>query len=265
MSGDVWVKICGVRDSRTAIACAHAGADAIGLNLVRQSPRFIPPATARAIVASLRGVADVSAGPLPSGRLEGGPPAADTIDEDAAANARRRAVTPVLLVVNEPLESLRDLLSEIPLRCVQLHGDESLEYVAEVRAMVEELRGRPAAVIKAVRLHGPADWEVVAEFATAQGPGRPDVLLLDAGVPGRYGGTGKRLDWADVARKYEAASWPPLILAGGLTPQNVAEAIRIVRPFGVDTASGVESAAGRKDADLIRRFVEAAKRPAAPR
>lgn len=260
MSGNVWVKICGVRDSATAVAAVRAGADAVGLNLVRRSPRFIPAPTARAIVERLSRVAELSVGALLRGRGEGCRRTTPERLAEEDREKRRPCVTPVLVVVNEPLEALRHLLSEIPVCCVQLHGDESVEYVAEVRALIEQLRGQPGAVIKAIRVHGPADWQVVAEFATAAGSARPDALLLDAGVPGRYGGTGKRLNWTEVAARYAAARWPPLVLAGGLRPENVAEAIRGVRPFGVDTASGVESARGEKDPELIWRFVAEARR-----
>ncbi|RMG38809.1 MAG: phosphoribosylanthranilate isomerase [Planctomycetota bacterium] len=262
----MWVKICGIRDVRTAMVAVSAGADAVGLNLVRQSPRFVSPEVARAIAERLEDLQDLRA-------TVGG----DRIEDMSGADVRRSAdrheavrvaargrTTPVLLVVNEPLKSLRALLSEIPVCWVQLHGDESPRYVAEVRALVEEVRGRPATVIKAVRPEGAAGWRTAAEFAEASGSERPDALLLDAAVPGRYGGTGRRLDWDRVAANYRRDRWPPLILAGGLTPENVRDAISIVRPFGVDTASGVEWTPGRKDPDRLRWFVETAKRVSGP-
>ena len=91
----------------------------------------------------------------------------------------------------------------------------------------------------------------------------PEIVLIDAMVKGVYGGSGQVADW-DVARRYPAELSaanvlpPPLVLAGGLTPDNVAEAIRSVRPAAVDTASGVESAPGRKDATAVEAFVRAA-------
>jgi phosphoribosylanthranilate isomerase len=85
----------------------------------------------------------------------------------------------------------------------------------------------------------------------------PQAVLIDAFQPGAYGGTGARADWPAVRRQH----WPvPLILAGGLTPENVAEAIATARPDAVDVASGVESAPGKKDPAKVRAFVTAAKR-----
>lgn len=85
------------------------------------------------------------------------------------------------------------------------------------------------------------------------------MILLDAFYPGRYGGTGKVVDWAAVAGSLDQLGSAPLILAGGLDPQNVAQAIRTVRPHGVDAASGVESSPGVKDAARVCRFVTAAR------
>ncbi|HLQ45520.1 MAG TPA: phosphoribosylanthranilate isomerase, partial [Planctomycetaceae bacterium] len=84
--------------------------------------------------------------------------------------------------------------------------------------------------------------------------------LLDARVAGTFGGTGQVAPWELIAKEYDKVNWPPLILAGGLTPDNVAEAIQIVQPFGVDTASGVESSPGVKDSKLLARFVAEARR-----
>lgn len=88
----------------------------------------------------------------------------------------------------------------------------------------------------------------------------PAALLLGGHAPGQHGGTGQTAPWHLLE-----SFWPgiPIILAGGLTPDNVAEAVRLVRPYGVDTASGVESAPGRKDADKMRRFLANAREAAA--
>jgi phosphoribosylanthranilate isomerase len=84
----------------------------------------------------------------------------------------------------------------------------------------------------------------------------PSAILVDAHAPGRHGGTGQQVPWQLLANFCPAV---PLILAGGLTPENVAEAIRIVRPFAVDVASGVEAESGRKDTDKMKRFIENAR------
>src|SRR5262249_34324083 len=88
----------------------------------------------------------------------------------------------------------------------------------------------------------------------------PPAVLVDAAVPGQHGGTGQTLPWSLLA---DFRPGVPLILAGGLTPDNVAEAIRIVRPYGVDVASGVEAAPGRKDAEKMRRFIANAREASA--
>ncbi|MFG0334846.1 MAG: phosphoribosylanthranilate isomerase, partial [Maioricimonas sp. JB049] len=83
--------------------------------------------------------------------------------------------------------------------------------------------------------------------------------LVDAAVQGAWGGTGERAPWNLLRDEWSRDEWPPLVLAGGLRPQNVAEAVRTVRPWGVDVASGVESAPAIKDLEDVRRFVENAR------
>jgi phosphoribosylanthranilate isomerase len=87
----------------------------------------------------------------------------------------------------------------------------------------------------------------------------PDAILVDALTPGRYGGTGETVSWVGLADHKRWLGDTPLILAGGLTPDNVAEAIRIVKPHAVDVASGVESAPGKKDPAKVRDFIAAAR------
>ena len=116
----------------------------------------------------------------------------------------------------------------------------------------------PAAFVPAFRVRDAADLDHVRRFvAAAAAAGRPAAaVLLDSFVPGEVGGTGHRAPWHLLAG---FAPGVPVILAGGLTPDNVAEAVRVVRPAGVDVASGVESAPGRKDPGKVRAFVRAAR------
>ncbi len=123
---------------------------------------------------------------------------------------------------------------------VQLHGSESPEFVRDLG---------PRPIIKAFRVRSEEDLAGMSDFAAA-------VYLLDARVPGMKGGTGRTIDW-ELARR--AAESRPVLLAGGLTPRNVAEAVRTARPWGVDTASGVEVEPGVKDPEKIRCFVRNAK------
>jgi len=98
------------------------------------------------------------------------------------------------------------------------------------------------------------------DLAACEAAGRlPDAVLVDALTPGRYGGTGETVSWAGLADYRKWLGEMPLILAGGLTPENVAEAIRTVQPYGVDVASGVESSPGVKDHGKVQAFVDAAK------
>jgi phosphoribosylanthranilate isomerase len=147
--------------------------------------------------------------------------------------------TMVGVFVNFGLDQVRDILQETGTSWAQLHGGEAPSMVA-------------ALLPNAYKAIGVKDGSAI-ELARGY-PG--EHLLLDASVPGMPGGTGRTFDW-DIAAT--VAKERKLTLAGGLTPDNVAEAVRAVRPFRVDVASGVESAPGRKDPDLVRRFIKAVK------
>ncbi len=219
----MFVKICGIRDVAGALAAVQAGADAIGLNFYAKSPRVVDPAVAADIVA----------------RLHAG---------------TRSAIEPVGVFVNHSPEEIRTICRQCDLRTVQLHGDESPEEVAELAGEYE--------IIRAFRvgddgLDSPARY--FEDCARLQVTLR--ACLIDAKVAGAYGGTGRVAPWELLRRDYKTAEWPPLILAGGLRPDNVAEAIRVVAPFGVDVAGGVETSIACKDATLVRQFVQNAKDP----
>lgn len=148
-------------------------------------------------------------------------------------------VETVGVFVDFDLAQIGKILQETEISWAQLHGDEPPELVG-------------ALLPRAYKAIGVKDGSVV-ELARRY-PG--EHLLLDASVPGMPGGTGRTFDWSIAA---EVAKERKLTLAGGLTPENVAEAVRTVRPFRVDVASGVESTPGRKDPAKIAAFVEAAK------
>jgi len=140
--------------------------------------------------------------------------------------------------VNLPVDDIKLILETCSLDFAQLHGDETLE-------MLNALDGKGFKAFRGVPQH-------VNGFACEQAP----ALLVDAVVKCAYGGTGVTADWsaaAELAKRYL------LLLAGGLTPENVAEAVRQVRPWGVDVASGVESAPGVKDAGKMKAFVQAVR------
>lgn len=168
------------------------------------------------------------------------------------ADAVRDQTLVVGVFVNESPTGMMGVVTEVGLGAIQVHGDEP-------PALLERLPDRP---LLRVRRLTEAGLDAVAEDLEAcRAAGRaPDAVLVDsAAAPGVYGGTGHPVAW-DALRDYDATLGAmPLILAGGLTPDNVAEAIRVVRPAGVDVASGVESAPGKKDPAKLAAFVAAAQ------
>jgi phosphoribosylanthranilate isomerase len=156
--------------------------------------------------------------------------------------AVRRRVQVVGVFVNPSLDELARAAEDESLAMLQLHGDEGPEFCREAA------RRTGCKVIKAMGVRSTAD--VIAAEAY-----RVDFHLFDGHREGSPGGTGESFDWELLAGRRSAI---PMILAGGLTPDNVAEAISIVRPYAVDVASGVESAPGVKDHALMAAFVEAA-------
>ena len=168
--------------------------------------------------------------------------------EPARAAAITRGLPPFVsrvgLFVNAPIEHIRATLAEARLDTVQLHGDESPEVGLSLLGQVR--------VIQAFRVQGPETLLRLPDYRSSS-----DAWLLDAYVPGAAGGTGARFDWNLAVQARELGH--PLILAGGLKPENIAEAVRQVRPFAVDVSSGVESSPGRKDAEKIQQLIGSAR------
>ena len=149
-------------------------------------------------------------------------------------------VTSVGLFVDMPRDELKQLLAEVPLDLLQFHGDESPEDCAgHGRPFIKALRVKPGDDVAAA----------IARYPEAAG------ILLDTYVPGTPGGTGEAFDWSLVPR--DAAK--PVVLAGGLTPENVGDAVRQVRPYAVDVSGGVEASKGIKDAAKIKAFIQRAR------
>jgi phosphoribosylanthranilate isomerase len=197
----MFIKICGITRAEDAQAAVACGANAVGFVFWPESPRYVEPDRARAIIAT-----------LPS------------------------TVAAVGVFVNQPASYVNDVVTLVQLAAVQLHGDETPAFAAEMT--------RP--VIKAVSVDGHAP-------AVAEWPERV-MLLVDAKDPVRRGGTGLRADWLAAATVARARR---LLLAGGLTPENVAEAIAQVRPFGIDVSSGVERWPGVKDHGRLKALFDA--------
>jgi len=226
------VKICGVTSAADARMVVESGADCIGLNFVAGSPRRLDVGEAVAVAAA-----------VPPGTLRVG------------------------VFAGMPAHEILEIARAVRLDAVQLHG-----HLDGTDGPVDppETAGRLAGlrIIRAVRLDAcrpPAErlagarrW--LEEAAAAGNP--PAMVIVDAAVvphagPGGLGGTGALVDWAALT---QAGSLPvPMALAGGLTPGNVAEAIRVTGLKAVDTASGVEHGPGRKDPAKVKAFVAAAK------
>jgi phosphoribosylanthranilate isomerase len=203
---EAWVKICGITQPDDARLAAELGADAIGLNFVPSSRRYITPRQAAEVVRAVRGRLEI-----------------------------------VGVFADESIERIRELSAELGLDWVQLHGNERPEALSSFE--------------KAFKAVGVRSAEDVASAARFLG----ERLLVDAKTDAGVGGTGQTFDWGLVARLCAERS---VIVAGGLTPENVAEALERLPAFGVDVASGVEppSEPRRKDPERMRRFVENAKR-----
>ena len=209
----VKIKICGItnlEDARLAIA---AGADMLGFNFYRPSPRFIEPGEARKIIDSLKREAEFVA---------------------------------VGIFVDESLESLIEQVRTSGVDAVQLHGDETVAYCADLKSV---LNG--TTIIKALRVGGSFQPSTATNYPV-------DAIMLDAFHDNLRGGTGKIIDW-EIAEKTRQLV-PELFLSGGLSPENVAQAIERVRPYAVDACSRLELSPGRKDPSRVKAFVRAARR-----
>jgi phosphoribosylanthranilate isomerase len=216
----MWVKICGVRDEATAERICQLSPDAIGLNFYSGSPRRVSRDIATRI-ADLTG----------------------------------DAVQRVGVFVNQSASEIEDLVGICRLNAIQLHGDESPAQISTIAKRLPGIR-----IYRAWRMDGESLAGLGEHLVDCHTAGVVPVgCLIDARVKGSYGGTGQVVPWAALEREYQRDAWPPLILAGGLTEDNVTAAIRAVRPWGVDVASGVESAPGVKDLELVRRFLKNAR------
>jgi phosphoribosylanthranilate isomerase len=175
---------------------------------------------------------------------------------DAAGAAAIRAelpsgVLPVGVFVNADAAEICRRFDELRLGLIQLHGDEPPEYLAQ-------LGGRPVMRAFRMSLEG---WPPIVRYLDEcrQLGALPRLVLIDAFHPGQYGGTGQTADWSRLAPWRSHLAGLPLVLAGGLTPENVAAAIEAVQPSAVDTASGVEQSPGIKDAARLTAFVQHAR------
>ncbi len=205
----VAIKVCGVTIVDDALACAASGVQIIGLNFSPASVRCIDLTTGAGMIAAVRRQ-------FPQIKFVG-------------------------VFLDQDLELVQKHAHDLALDAVQLHGDETPQYV---RALVAPF------VIKALRIGDDAPSVTFAEYDC-------DAFLLDTWSAELAGGTGQTFPWSVAAALRPKVE--RLIMAGGLTSENVAEAIRAVRPFGVDVCSGVEVLPGRKDHEKVSRFVESVR------
>lgn len=215
----IWIKICGTTNLEDAQAAVEAGADAVGF-VFAESPREITPSGAEEIIAK-----------LPAG------------------------VEKIGVFVDEPAERILEISREIGLTGVQLHGEESPSDVGALRKGASgSLR-----IVKAIRLNDTAAGSQLAIY----GANRrlwPDAILLDSGTTSARGGSGEKFkweQWAGVAQ--QLSDRLSVIVAGGLTPENVAGALSTFSPWGVDVVSGVERSPGKKDPEKVRAFISAVR------
>lgn len=206
MSSRVRVKICGITRREDALAAVHAGADAIGLVFYAKSPRAVTIPQAYEITRNL-------------------PPFASV----------------VALFVDADPSYIETVLAELPIDCLQFHGNETPEQCAGF--------GRP--YYKALRMAPGSD-----PVTFSDGYLDSSAVLLDAYDDDARGGTGEVFDWSRIPSNLNK----PLVLAGGLSAQNVAAAITQVRPYAVDVSSGVESSKGIKDHQKIEEFLRQVNR-----
>lgn len=230
MDSPFQIKICGITSPNDASMVCQAGADAIGINFFSASPRFVHAESARPIVQSV---------------------------DDFNSNDKQ-CVQKVGVFVNSTVKEIILTTKLLRLDAIQLHGDECLRIAEEIHLQTKSLEWEPR-LIRAIRQSLPnrsnsqsgLDQEIRSWFAAGC-----DAVLLDAAMPGLYGGTGEVLDWNSVA----ALKSPlPVILAGGLTADNVAEAIGVSNVKSVDVASGVENLPRAKDTAKVTAFVKSAR------
>jgi len=217
------VKICGNTTVGDAIMAVEAGADAVGVINVVNTRRYIDLEDAKKIFEAL---------PIFISKVV------------------------VVTLDNMPVELVHDKVKSIEkfgADCIQLHGEEPVELVADLR---KNMKSR-VRIIKKIGVSG--DKKECLESALAY-ESVVDAILLDTmqGGTGEIGGTGKEHDW-NISKEIVEHIKKPVILAGGLNPDNVAKAIELVMPYAVDVSSGVESEVRKKDAVKVRKFIELAK------
>ncbi|PSO82890.1 MAG: phosphoribosylanthranilate isomerase [Cyanobacteria bacterium QS_4_48_99] len=202
------VKICGITQPEQGEAIAQLGATALGFICVQKSFRYVSAGQIRAVVEQL-------------------PPSIDRIG----------------VFANTSSDAIEQVVTEAALTGIQLHGNESPEFCAQLRQRLPEIEQ-----IKALKIKTPESLSQAESYAQTV-----DALLLDAYHSQLLGGTGKTLNWETLEQFYPICPW---LLAGGLTPNNISEALTRLHPSGIDLSSGVERSPGDKDLTLVAQLFE---------
>lgn len=236
MNNNTQVKICGITNLADAQVAVDAGADLLGFIFYPKSPRYVEPAIVAQIIRELR------LSEIHSDDRTHQPPI--THHPSPPTTHHRPAFVGVFVTAS--LDHIQGVIAQTGLDYAQLHGDEAPQ-------LVTALNGR---AFKALRPQTAEEAVAEADRFGPLGPTAGPQLLVDAYDPHAFGGTGRRADWVGVA---PVAARYRLLLAGGLTPENVTDAIHTVHPWGVDVSSGVEAKPGRKDHGAVRAFLQAVK------
>ena len=234
----VWIKICGITNTGGAEIAVRCGADALGFVFSTNSPRRISLEAASSIIDSLRDI------PMHNGKE-------NTEDKGNSIGYIEKSG----VFVNEDLGTVSNFSRQLKLDYIQLSGDESMDYIKRLKEMMPDIK-----VIKAIRIGNDAKIQSEKIKKTVRELGvLADHILMDSYHTNKYGGTGRALD-LETARRF--GSLPGFILSGGLDHLTIGEAIKSIRPFGIDISSRLESSPGKKDHELVKIFIEAARRAA---
>jgi phosphoribosylanthranilate isomerase len=222
-----WVKICGMTNLEDALVAVEAGADAVGFVFYEKSPRKISVEAAREI-----------AGKLPDSVEKVGVFAGESI-EGAVETGRRAKFDSLQMYLLTYRQSAKD--SDLHARATGTDGFRTYLALPVTVFLGEGSKN-------------------LAGFAQERPPGLLDTIFLDSGKSQQPGGTGRTFDWREAAGAVRDLSLhQKVVIAGGLTPGNVSEAMEILKPWGVDVASGVEASPGKKDPEKVRAFVRAVR------
>lgn len=221
-----WIKICGTTNLEDALVAVEAGADAVGFVFYEKSPRCVSVEAAREIVQKLP-----------------------------------ERVEKVGVFVDAGCDRIREIVSKVGISIVQAHGGQSTEDLLSKATPAMEQVGVEKVIFM---MPGEKLAKIAADGAGLAirgcAAGRPFAVLLDSPSGELYGGTGKTFDWEEAQRLAIGMRFlVRLVIAGGLTPANVAKAVETFQPFGVDVVSGVEARPGKKDPGKVRAFVKAVR------